>query len=79
MITLLFEFYRGDFEIMVGHDRTANVRTFRQLYSACEQMVVFRFDKKHKRYLYCRILWGKLLICLWYSFLVTDYDKSCYL
>ena len=64
---------------MDGHDRAANVSTFRQLYSACEQMVVLRFDKKHKRYLYCLILWSKLLICLWYSFLVTGYDKSGYL
>ena len=50
----LFEFYRGDFESMDGHGLT-----FPQLYAACEQILVLRFDKKHKRYLYCRILWSK--------------------
>ena len=40
-----------------------NVSTFHQLYAACEQILFLRFDKKHKRYLYCVILWSKLQIC----------------
>ena len=60
---VLFQFYRGNFDIKDGHDRTVNVSTFHQLYAACEQILVLRFDKKHKRYLYCRILWSKLQIC----------------
>ena len=76
---LLLKFYRGDFDIMDDHDHTANVSTFHQLHAACEQILLLRFDKKHKRYLYCLILWSKLQICSWYILLLTGYCKSCYL
>ena len=67
---VLFQFYRGDFEIMDSHDLTVNVSTFHQLYAACEQILVLRFDKKCKRHLYCLILWSKLPICSWYCLLI---------
>ena len=58
---------------MDGHDHTANVSTFHQLYAACEQILFLRFDKKHRRYLYCVILWSKLQICSQYCFVLTSY------
>ena len=49
--------YRGDFKIMDASNKV-EVSVIQNLYEACERILELISEKKHKRIIYCWILWG---------------------
>ena len=47
-----------------------NVSTFHSLSEACERILVLRFEKKHKRNIYCWIVWS--MLCAWLNLLTNE-------